>query len=165
MSISVRFLQAVVLSLLLFLLFGCGENTVVGQSGSKREQSEACLECHATTTSPITGAVINTEWKASAHYNKYGAGCVDCHEPQNHPSYYCGKCHNGSQLVGADEIQRNPDRSGKCLKCHNGTNTLDSSGTDYGFHGSSVLPCAGLGCKTNLLGEGYDPARRTPSTG
>jgi hypothetical protein len=138
MHVSVRFPLAIVLSLLLLSLLGCGEKTVVGQSSSARQQSDACMECHAATTSPVTDAVIAAEWKKSAHYIKYGAGCVDCHEPHNHPSYYCGKCHSGSQLDGAYEIQRNPDRSGKCLKCHNGMNALDASGTDFGFHGSTV---------------------------
>lgn len=146
MPFSVRVSFAIPLSLFLFSLVGCGEKTVVSQSSTKSEQSQACIECHASSTSPGTGALIESEWRASLHNIKNGAGCADCHEPQNHPNYYCGTCHNGSQLVGADEIQRNPDRTGKCLKCHNGFNTIDPTGYDLGFHGSEVN-----GVASNLL--------------
>jgi hypothetical protein len=104
----------------LAVLAGCGgsDGTAPITQGAKLAHSQACINCHATETSSGTGNLIVQEWKASAHNTRDGAGCADCHEPINHPSNSCAVCHNGNQLVGVDEIQRNPDRAGKCQKCH-----------------------------------------------
>lgn len=152
MPFSLKSAPVIAMSLFMFSLSGCGEKTVVGQYSTKSEQSESCIECHTNiqtpSLSPGTGAVITTEWKASVHNTKNGAGCADCHEPFNHPNAYCGKCHNGSQLVGADEIQRNPDRTGKCLKCH----------TRYVFPHSETNPesIPGTSVKVNSLAAHFN---------
>uniref|UniRef100_C6E1N9 Uncharacterized protein n=1 Tax=Geobacter sp. (strain M21) TaxID=443144 RepID=C6E1N9_GEOSM len=111
------------LKMLLFLILvpvlvaGCGGGS--NQSGtaiSKLAASQGCVsqDCHATWTSPGSGAVIAEEWRASAHNLKNGAGCADCHEPHAGHPQSCSKCHGGGSGVAI----RNPDGAGKCGKCH-----------------------------------------------
>lgn len=131
--------------IILMLFFGflaaCGGSTGNGDTvkGVKLAEAQVCIGCHATNTSPGTGEIIQNEWKASVHNTKDGASCRDCHEPVNHPNQYCSKCHNGGQTLGdVDEIQRNPDKAGKCLKCHNALTYPHSAFNPDVDHGQAV---------------------------
>jgi hypothetical protein len=121
-----RRIGLLLLVLVPLLLSGCGgssssssgTNTESG-SGigvSKLQASQTCMtdSCHGTSASPGTGALIVTEWKASTHNTRNGAGCADCHEPDSGHPQACSKCHGG----GSGAVTRNPDMAAKCGKCH-----------------------------------------------
>ncbi len=127
MSFSVRLPLAIWMTLFLLSLTGCGEKTVVGQSGPKIEQSQACIDCHQGALSPGTGKVIVDEWKLSHHNTLNGAGCADCHDPEpGHPTG-CNLCHGGTPVGSSTHVSNNPDRDSKCDKCHSRTNGLFST--------------------------------------
>lgn len=131
MLFSVRSTIRAVLVLSLLSLVGCGERTVVGQSGgSKSEQSQPCIDCHQGAVNPVTGKLIVEEWKLSHHNTFNGAGCADCHEPEpGHPTG-CNQCHGGTPVGTTMHVSDNPDRDGKCDKCHGrSTGLFPSPGT------------------------------------
>lgn len=114
--------KTLIVLLVLFMavaLSGCGENAEIASSPTRLEASEACIECHQSVRSPVTGNLIVEEWKLSSHNLNNWAGCVDCHEPDaGHPSS-CNLCHGGTPSVAsASDVVHNPDESGKCAKCH-----------------------------------------------
>lgn len=116
MPFSIRLTLHIVSVVLLSLLSGCGERTVIGQSGgSKLEQSQTCIDCHQAAGSPVTGKNIVEEWKLSHHNTFNGAGCADCHEPTHGHPTGCNLCHGGAPVVSVSD---NPDRDSKCDKCH-----------------------------------------------
>lgn len=112
------------------LYSGCGGNSggLLGEAGTNTlKASQGCIDCHSYTESPVVaGAKIADQWKRSTHNTAltgrtYGAGCIDCHEPDaGHPNN-CGKCHGGAPgtfTVTGTDLVKNPDASGKCYKCH-----------------------------------------------
>ena len=105
--------------LLSMIITGCGgggdpQLTAV----SKQAASQDCISCHAEELSPGTGKSIISEWQASTHNTKNGAGCTDCHEPAlGHPNL-CSSCHGGAGTPAGYEVTWNPDAAGKCGKCH-----------------------------------------------
>jgi hypothetical protein len=117
---------AVMALALSFLLYGCGEKTVVSPGGnSVTEQSDVCAGCHLNFNSPGTLKPIVDEYKKSVHYTSNAAGCADCHfEYSKHVQWHpdCTKCHGGSPLTGTPGLPpfaiRNPDGFGSCAKCH-----------------------------------------------
>lgn len=145
------FKRYLALGAVLFLA-GCGSSSDnAAAPGSKLAEAQACFACHGNAVSPGTGANIITEWKASVHNTSNAASCVDCHEPQNHPNNLCSTCHNGGTLAGVDEVQRNPDKRGKCLKCHNGQLVPnDTARFDIGYHTGLTLHIdnSGIGVNT-----------------
>lgn len=105
---------------------GCGSNsTGNGGTVSALEASQPCIGCHSTAVSPVTGAGIVDEWRASTHNTRNGAGCRDCHEPAaGHPNN-CATCHGGGTTPpGTDEVVRNPDDQQKCYTCHAPNSTV-----------------------------------------
>jgi len=109
--------------------FGCGEKTVVGQSSTKSEQSQACFDCHQSGVDTVTGKLIVDEWNLSHHNTSNAASCSDCHEPeQGHPSG-CNLCHGGTPVGSSNHVSKNPDQDGKCSKCHNSVNGLFPRGS------------------------------------
>lgn len=129
MLFSVRLPLAIVLSLLLFSLLGCGEKTVVAQSASKMEQSQACIDCHQNVVSAVTGKLIVEEWKLSHHNTSNAAGCADCHDPEpGHPTG-CNLCHGGTPATPSTHVSKNPDEDKKCDKCHSAANGLFPRGS------------------------------------
>lgn len=127
MLFSGRLSLVVALSLLLFLLLGCGEKTVVGADVSKLEASQNCIDCHEARVSSVTGKSVTDEWKLSAHNINNKAGCADCHfetpsDALRHPDCFNSGCHGGAPLVGPaglpPHVIRNPDIYGSCAKCH-----------------------------------------------
>lgn len=113
------------MSLGLFLLYGCGEKTVVTANVSKLESSQSCIDCHGATVSIITGKSVTDEWKLSAHNLSNKAGCIDCHfEALNQSLWHpdCTKCHGGTPMAGIKGLPpyaiKNPDSYGSCAKCH-----------------------------------------------
>lgn len=134
MLFSVRLPLAIALSLFLLSLIGCGEKTVVASGSTKSEQSQACIDCHRSVISPVTGALIVEEWKLSHHNTFNGAGCADCHDPEpGHPTG-CTLCHGGTPTAPSDHVSSNPDRDGKCYKCHAATNGLFPASGTRGAH-------------------------------
>ena len=114
--------KTLIVLLVLFMavaLSGCGEKTGIASSSTRLEASGACIECHESVRSPVTGNLIVEEWKLSSHNLNNGAGCADCHEPDaGHPTG-CNLCHGGTPSVASvSDIVHNPDESGKCSKCH-----------------------------------------------
>lgn len=121
--------------LMIGLLGGCGSSNSGTEAGSASvESSQACIDCHSGANSPVVvTAKLCEEWAISNHNIaksglKYGAGCIDCHEPQaGHPNA-CGRCHGGvptaTNIIGTDVIL-NPDKEMKCYKCHH-SRTLSS---------------------------------------
>jgi len=130
MLFPIRLALYVASVVLLLSLFGCGERTVVGQSSSKNEQSQACIDCHQGAVNPVTGKLIVDEWKLSHHSTFNGAGCADCHEPEaGHPTG-CNLCHGGTPVGATTHVSNNPDRDSKCNKCHGRwTGLFPTSGT------------------------------------
>jgi nitrate/TMAO reductase-like tetraheme cytochrome c subunit len=115
--------------LLLALFAGCGETTVTTSTSSDTlAASQACIDCHGTLVSPVTGAVIADEWKRSRHNTHtagkkvpgYGAACGDCHEPASGHPNSCSQCHGGtpSGTSTRHDVTTNPDSALKCGKCH-----------------------------------------------
>jgi hypothetical protein len=128
MLFSVRFPLAIASAFFLFSVLGCGEKTVVASGSTKNEQSQACIDCHQNVVNPVTGKVIVEEWKLSNHNTSNGAGCADCHEPeQGHPTG-CNLCHGGTPAGSSTHVSNNPDRDGKCYKCHGSTNGIFPTG-------------------------------------
>lgn len=131
MPFYVRLSLTIILSLYLFSLLGCGENTVVASSSTKMEQSQSCIDCHQSVVDAVTGGhksvvvdavtgkLIVDEWMLSRHNTSNEAGCADCHEPDaGHPAS-CNLCHGGTPSVpSVSDVVLNPDESGKCAKCH-----------------------------------------------
>lgn len=130
-----------VLALLLSALFGCGERTVIGQqSGSKSEQSQACIDCHQGAISPVTGKYIAEEWKLSHHNTSNAAGCADCHDPEpGHPTG-CNLCHGGTPSGSTAHVSRNPDNDKKCDKCHGAATGLFPTGSRRAHYGNTAYP-------------------------
>ncbi|GLI37126.1 hypothetical protein KI811_18040 [Geobacter hydrogenophilus] len=89
----------------MFALYGCGSSnreSAIDQQSASFQASAGCISCHSTKVSPVTGALIVDEWKASKHNTGNGASCGDCHKPQGHP--------NGS-------VTKNPSNA-VCEECH-----------------------------------------------
>lgn len=111
----IRFLAFVGLA----LLAGCGSGGGSSADATKNtlHESVTCISCHdGTWKSPGTGQAIVTEWIASTHNTKNGAGCQDCHgSGYMHPAS-CNKCHS----VGLTAVNPllNPDADDMCAKCH-----------------------------------------------
>lgn len=107
--------------LLCSILAGCGsgdsQSTAELAAVSKLAASQPCISCHGADVSPGTGMPIVSEWQASTHNTRNGAGCADCHEPAaDHPNV-CNSCHGGGSPAGYD-VTTNPDAAGICAKCH-----------------------------------------------
>lgn len=117
MAIAIRYKVLCIVSLLMFLLSGCGEKTVTSSVSSKLEESQNCIDCHSAHPSVVPGKYITEEWKLSAHNLNNKAGCADCHEsdPSHEQSNACSGCHQN--YSHAYRI-KNPDSAGKCAKCH-----------------------------------------------
>ncbi|WP_052263424.1 hypothetical protein [Geobacter pickeringii] len=93
----------------LFALAGCGSGnreTAIDQQTASYQASAGCIGCHSTKVSPVTGALIVNEWKASAHNTRNGASCPDCHTTNGHPT--SGAIPN----IPGDTV---------CLNCHTAT--------------------------------------------
>jgi hypothetical protein len=137
-------LLSILFSVITLALFaGCGGGDPAGsvQAVSKLSDSSRCLTCHATATSPGTGALITDEWRASTHNLNNGAGCADCHEPPaNHPNESCNACHGGSSAA----VTKNADQAGKCLKCHGPSFPSDHlmarTPQHFGYSTATALP-------------------------
>ncbi len=67
-------------------LAGCGSDNRESSATASFTASQACIACHTTYKSPVTGNNIVTEWQASAHNTRNGASCPDCHATNGHPS-------------------------------------------------------------------------------
>jgi hypothetical protein len=67
-------------------LSGCGSGNRESSASPALQASQACIACHNTTLSPVTGNSIVTEWLRSAHNTLNGAGCNDCHKVGGHPA-------------------------------------------------------------------------------
>jgi hypothetical protein len=110
------------LSALLIVFTGCGDNTVVAPYSTKSEESQTCIDCHSSKQSLVTLKYITDEWKLSVHNTKNKASCADCHDPAaGHPNN-CNRCHGllTPSTPGYDiGVSRNPDQDGTCSKCHN----------------------------------------------
>lgn len=149
-------LMSIILSVITLAFFaGCGGGPQAGSTvaASKASDSSRCLNCHATATSPGTGALIVDEWLASTHNLKNGAGCADCHEPPtNHPNDSCAVCHAGSTSL----ITKNPDAAGKCLKCHGVAYPTDLMMVKAPQHfGYSTATLPGLGKRASFVSGQY----------
>lgn len=109
---------------------GCGDGNHGVQStasAASLESSQGCIDCHSDVSSPVVAtAKITEEWKSSNHNTsksgrQYGAGCADCHEPENGHPGSCSRCHGGvpsAVNVTGSDIIRNPEEQLKCYKCH-----------------------------------------------
>lgn len=137
---------------------GCGNNAAAPVS--TLAASEGCIGCHGANVSPVTGAFIADEWKASHHNTEtsgkkapgYGAGCADCHEPApGHPNS-CGRCHGGSPGSTADrhDVTLNPDSALKCFKCH----TAETLGAPH-FTSIETLNSANSGYPASFVSSRY----------
>jgi hypothetical protein len=132
---------------MLISLAGCGTDKKEGAVETKTASyaaSAACIACHTTKQSPVTGNYIASEWVASAHNTKNGATCRDCHDPSNlseHPvgaiattnplDTVCVTCHTKTTMrtgeahfVGyttnrAQAAYLNSTDTNKCRTCHN----------------------------------------------
>lgn len=125
----------IIMLLMACILYGCGEKTVAGPTSTKAEQSQACIDCHQSVVSPVTGKIIVEEWKLSHHNTSNGAGCADCHEPeQGHPTG-CNLCHGGTPAGSLTHVSRNPDEDKKCAKCHGSESGLFPKGTRREHYG------------------------------
>ena len=126
------------------LIAGCGGggSTSSVPSANKLAASATCLNCHATDTTPGTGALVADEWRASAHNLNNGAGCADCHEPASDHPNLCSTCHGGGEF----QVTINPDSAGKCLKCHGPSQPSDLmmslAPQHYGYSTARALPAA-----------------------
>jgi hypothetical protein len=131
----------IVLSLFMASLYGCGERTVIGQqSGSKSEQSQACIDCHQSVVNQVTNKLIVEEWKLSHHNTSNGAGCADCHDPEpGHPTG-CNLCHGGTPAGTTMHVSRNPDEDKKCNKCHSAAIGLFPTGSKRAHYGNTAYP-------------------------
>ena len=132
-----RFWSAMGVSALhVMLIVGCGSNSGGSSSDSVSATAAACISCHSSAVSPVTGLVIATEWQASTHSTQNAASCYDCHEPDpTHPSN-CNQCHGGGTLStdsARHDVSTNPDADDKCKKCHGIEATRAQSGSVYGF--------------------------------
>jgi len=138
--------KSLLLLVLVPILFsGCGGGDPSGSGStasgaSKLAASTTCIGCHGNMLSPATGVPIVTEWQASLHNTKNGAGCADCHEPDaGHPNL-CNKCHSG----GGYGVVANPDQAGKCGKCHGPSFPTDVqmalAPQHYGYSSARALP-------------------------
>ena len=85
-------------------LSACSSDTREGTGTASLLASQACISCHTSKLSPVTGNAIVTEWLASAHNTRNGAACPDCHAVNGHPS-------SGliPSIPGTDSV---------CLGCH-----------------------------------------------
>jgi hypothetical protein len=110
------------LSLLAALLLGgCGSGNREGSSATLAQQaSAACIGCHNSAVSPVTGNLIVAEWANSAHNFRNGASCNNCHNVDGHPN-------NGS-------IPAIPN-NGVCVNCHTAATM-----TTYAAHFSKDSP-------------------------
>lgn len=114
--------------LFLSLTAGCGENSFTKSTSSDTlAASQACIDCHGTVVSAVTGAVIADEWKRSRHNTQFsgnatsgGAACGDCHEPATGHPNSCTRCHGGTPSGSSTrhDVTLNPDEALKCSKCH-----------------------------------------------
>lgn len=85
-------------------LAGCGSDNRESSSTGSLVASQACIACHTSKLSPVTGNSIVTEWLNSAHNFRNGAACPDCHAPNGHPS---------SGLIPSI-----PETDTVCIRCH-----------------------------------------------
>lgn len=117
MAIAIRCKVLCTISLVMFLLCGCGEKTVTSSASNKLEESQNCIDCHSAHPSIVLGKFITEEWKLSAHNTNNKAGCADCHEfdPSHEQNNSCTGCH---QSYSHAYRIKNPDSAGKCAKCH-----------------------------------------------
>lgn len=120
--ISRCFSTIIVCAGMLFIA-GCGGGpTGVSEPKNSAAESHTCITCHEDKLSPVTGQSIVTEWKASAHNTRNGAGCSDCHGVgylhESSPAS-CSGCHTVNGM--AVNPLNNPDASGKCADCHDST--------------------------------------------
>ena len=155
MLFSVRLPLVTMLSLFLLSLLGCGEKTVVAQSSSKSEQSQACIDCHQSVISPVTGKVIVEEWKLSHHNTSNAAGCADCHDPESGHPTGCNLCHGGTPAGSSPHVSNNPDRDGKCYKCHDGTNGLFPTGSRRAHFANTNYPVTFGGYTASYVSTNY----------
>src|ERR1039457_5950159 len=120
--ISKIYMYVLTMISLAMLFSGCGAGGTTPETKNAVHESTACISCHDddSWTPPGTGKPVVTEWTASTHNTKDGAGCADCHDDgYMHPAS-CSKCHNVGAL--AKNPTNNPDRDGKCAKCHDKVN-------------------------------------------
>jgi len=113
MTIRIKLLT---LSLLGFLLSGCGSGLSGGAASNAVAASKGCVTtaCHGTIASQVTGQAIGAEWRASAHYAANVAGCTTCHGHWHSNS--CGECHGGTSVQQPQQGMLNA--SEKCIECH-----------------------------------------------
>lgn len=121
---------------------GCGSNSGGSSSDSVASTAAACISCHSSAVSPVTGLNIATEWQASTHSTQNAASCYDCHEPDpTHPSN-CNLCHGGGTLStesARHDVSTNPDADDKCKKCHGIEATRAQTGSVYGFSTAALF--------------------------
>ncbi|QSV45788.1 hypothetical protein [Geobacter benzoatilyticus] len=131
----------------MFAMYGCGSDnreSNIDQQSASYQASAACIGCHDNTIyrSPVTGAIIAEEWKASAHNTRNGASCPDCHTTNGHPSggalanipgdVVCLNCHTATSMrtynahfVGGATYDATkaayvtPYDANSCRVCHN----------------------------------------------
>lgn len=88
-------------------LAGCGSDNRESGATASFAASQACIACHTSKLSPVTGNSITTEWQASAHNTRNGAACPDCHATNGHPT--------------SGAVPTIPSSDTVCLSCHTST--------------------------------------------
>ena len=127
---------------LVISLAGCGSDNRESSQTASLAASQACIACHTSKLSPVTGNSIVTEWLNSAHNTRSGAACPDCHATNGHPTSgalpnipgdtVCLKCHTANSMktynahfVGAASYDATkaayvaPYDTNACRVCHN----------------------------------------------
>lgn len=119
---------ALLLSIAVFALGGCGSGVSGSGSGGALTASKGCITggCHEVRVSVVTGNAIGAEWGASSHKAMNVAGCTTCHGHFHQNS--CSNCHGGAQLQNSQ--QNALDANARCFDCHVIGATL-MKGLDY----------------------------------
>ena len=107
-------------------LAGCGsDNREDSPAPHKLQASQACIACHSSTNSPVTGNAIVTDYLKSAHSTKPGgAGCNDCHQVDGHPE-------NGAIPPIPNDLV--------CVTCHTKTVVMSTQAAHFSNISASYL--------------------------
>ena len=122
---NLSLLAALLGAALIATVSGCGSDNRESSSPPQVQSSQACIACHNSTNSRVTGNSVVTDWLKSAHATRPGgAGCNDCHQVDGHPE-------NGAIPPLPNDLV--------CVTCHTKTVVMSTQAAHFSNFTASYL--------------------------